>query len=218
MKMAVLGTGMVGQAIGGKLVALGHDVMIAGRGSENPRGQQWAAANDASYGAYDEAAAFGELVFLCTLGEAAVAAIEAAGPERLEGKIVVDVTNPLDFSQGMPPVLSVTGRDSLGERVQAAAPTAAVVKTLNTVNCELMVDPGRLNEPHDMLLCGNDADAKARVTEILTSWFGWSKVLDLGDITASRGMESWLPLWIRLWGALGTPDFNLRLVVSAKRR
>lgn len=216
MKYAVLGTGMVGKAIAGHLVALGHEVKMGSRSAQHEGAAAWALAAGplASHGSFEDAASFGELVFNCTRGTASVEAIEAAGPRHLEGKILVDVSNPLDFSQGMPPTLAVSGRDSLGEQIQRAAPGARVVKALNTVNCEVMVDPARLGDaPHDMFISGDDAQAKAEVTRLLQSW-GWSRVVDLGDITAARGTEAWLMLWIRLYGALGTPDFNLRLVVA----
>ncbi|MEZ4222847.1 MAG: NAD(P)-binding domain-containing protein [Polyangiaceae bacterium] len=214
MKISVLGTGMVGQAIGGKLVALGHDVMMGSRSKDNEKGQAWvkSAGAHASLGTFAESAAFGEIVFNCTQGGATLAALEAAGASNLNGKILVDIANPLDFSKGMPPTLSVCNDDSLGEQVQRAYPAAKVVKTLNTINCEVMVDPARIPGEHDVLMSGNDAEAKAKVKQILSEWFGWKRVIDLGDISTARGTESYLPLWIRLWGALGTADFNFRIV------
>ena len=214
MKIGVLGTGMVGHAIAGKLVALGHEVKMGARDAGNDKAAAWArqAGAGASHGTFADAAAFGELVFNCTSGAASLDALAAAGAGALRGKILVDVANPLDFSRGAPPTLFVFNDDSLGERIQRALPETKVVKALNTVNCELMVDPGKLGGEHDIFVSGNDAEAKRRVTEILRGWFGWKRVIDLGDITTARGTESYLPLWVRLWGALGTPHFNLHVV------
>jgi predicted dinucleotide-binding enzyme len=124
----------------------------------------------------------------------------------------VDVANPLDFSRGMPPTLfTAAAGDSLGERIQNELPQTRVVKALNTVNASVMTDPSRVRGQSDLFLCGNDADAKGRVTALLRE-FGWQSVIDLGDITGARGTEAYLLLWLRLWGALGTVDFNVRVV------
>ncbi|MBX3223517.1 MAG: NAD(P)-binding domain-containing protein [Labilithrix sp.] len=215
MKIGVLGTGVVGETIGAKLVALGHEVKISGRAPVNDKAIAWAAkvGAKASYGTFAEAAAFAELVFNCTKGEGAVDAVRAAR-EGLSGKILVDVTNPLDFSAGFPPTLFVSGTDSLGERIQREVPEAKVVKALNTINCNVMVDPARLGGASDVFVSGNDAEAKATVSRFLCEQFGWKEVVDLGDITTARGTESYLPLWIRLMSALKTADFNVKLVRS----
>lgn len=214
MKIAVLGTGMVGKAIGTKLVALGHEVRMGSRTADNAAATEWAAGagSGASHGTFADAAAFGEAVFNCTQGEHTLSALEAAGAGNLAGKILLDLANPLDFSRGFPPRLSVCNDDSLGEQVQRAFPAARVVKTLNTMNCMLMVDPSGLPGEHAVFTSGNDAAAKEQVAGWLRDWFGWQQVVDLGDITTSRGTEAWLLLWVRLYGALGTPQFNLRLV------
>ncbi len=215
MKIGVLGTGMVGQSIALKLVALGHDVKMGARSAGNEKAVEWAkaAGPHASQGSFADAAAHGDIVFNCTNGGGALDALNAAGAANLRGKILVDVSNPLDFSKGMPPVLFAGNTDSLGERIQQAFPEAKVVKALNTINCQLMVDPGRLaGGDHVVFMSGNDAGAKARVGEVLRGWFGWKHVVDLGDITTARGPESYLPLWLRLWGALGTADFNIKIV------
>lgn len=214
MKIGVLGTGMVGSAIAGKLVKLGHDVVMGSRTAGNEKALAWAkeAGARAQAGTFADAAAFGELLFNCTQGAGSLPALEAAGAANLRGKVLVDISNPLDFSKGMPPTLFVSNDDSLGERIQRAFPELKVVKTLNTVNCEIMVDPARLAGDSDVFMSGNDKEAKLRVAEILRGWFGWKNVIDLGDITTSRGTEAYLPLWIRLWGALGSPDFNIRVV------
>lgn len=214
MKIGVFGTGMVGQAIAAKLVALGHEVRVGGRQAQNEKAA-WVKplGEKASYGTFADAAAFGELLFNCTSGAGALDALATAGQKNLAGKILVDISNPLDFSKGMPPTLFTGNDDSLGERIQRAFPETKVVKTLNTVNCQIMVDPARVaGGDHDMFMSGNDAGAKGRVAEILRGWFGWRNVIDLGDISTARGTESYLPLWIRLWGSLKTADFNLKIV------
>src|SRR5262249_6856624 len=128
----------------------------------------------------------------------------------LAHKIVVDVSNPLDFSKGMPPSLSICNTNSLGEEVQKAVPTAKVVKTLNIVNCGVMIDPAKGGHP-TMLLCGNDTGAKKNVSALLQS-LGWKDLIDLGDITKSRGTEMLLPLWLNLMGAFGHPNFGFKIV------
>jgi predicted dinucleotide-binding enzyme len=214
MKLGVLGTGMVGTTIASKLVSLGHQVMLGARDAKNDKAAEWArnAGPNASHGAFAEAAAYGEIVFNCTLGSASVEVLHAAGPENLVNKILIDVSNPLDFSSGMPPTLFSGNTDSLGEQLQRELPNTRVVKALNTVNCSVMVDAARIPGDHDVFISGNDTQAKSRVAEILRGWFGWKHVIDLGDITTARGTESYLPLWIRLWGALGTADFNVHVV------
>jgi predicted dinucleotide-binding enzyme len=217
MKIGVLGTGMVGKAIGSKLVALGHEVKMGSRTRGNEKAVAWsqAAGVGASEGSFADAAAFGEIIFNCTLGHAAIQILESAGAENLRGKILVDITNPLDFSKGMPPTLFVSGDDSLGEQIQRAFPDLRVVKTLNTVTAEVMVNPAILPDAgHQMFVAGNDAEAKAQVTALLKDGFGWQEVLDLGDISMSRGTEAYLLLWIRLWGSLKTANFNIKLVVQ----
>jgi 8-hydroxy-5-deazaflavin:NADPH oxidoreductase len=214
MKIGILGTGPVAQTIGTKLVALGHEVRLGSRDAANPNAQSWASAAGpkASHDTFARAAAFGELVFNCTSGAASLEALRSAGAENLRGKILIDVANPLDLSKGMPPSLFTGNTDSLGEQIQRALPETRVVKALNTVNCQLMVDPRRVaGGEHSIFVSGNDAAAKAAVTELLAT-FGWKSIIDLGDISTARGTESYLPLWLRLWGALGTPDFNVRIV------
>jgi 8-hydroxy-5-deazaflavin:NADPH oxidoreductase len=213
MKIAVLGTGTVGQVIASKLVSLGHEVMMGSRTAGNEKATAWVAGagQGAFEGTFAQAAAFGELVFNCTAGVASLEALAAAGEEPLAGKILLDLSNPLDFSQGFPPRLSVCNEDSLGEQIQRALPRTKVVKTLNTMANPIMVDPGLLPGDHDVFVSGNDAEAKAVVSRFLQEQFGWRRVTDLGDITTARGTEAWLLLWVRLFGALGTPEFNLHL-------
>ncbi|WPB82083.1 NAD(P)-binding domain-containing protein [Archangium violaceum] len=214
MKIAVLGTGMVGETIGSKLVALGHEVKMGSRSATNEKAAAWVkkAGAKASQGTFADAAAFGELLFNCTSGSGSLEALNAAGKKNLEGKILLDLSNPLEFSKGMPPTLFVSNTDSLGEQIQRAFPELKVVKTLNTINANVMVDPARIPGEHAVFVSGNDAEAKGQVKRLLTEWFGWKQVIDLGDITTARGTESYLPLWLRLWGAMGTPDFNIQIV------
>jgi hypothetical protein len=218
MKIGVLGTGMVGEAIASKLVEAGHQVMMGSRTKGHEQAVAWAARAGAraAVGTFADAAAFGELVFHCTKGETALAALRLAGEDQLAGKVLIDVANPLDFSKGLPPSLLVSNTDSLGEQVQRALPRTKVVKALNTMNCHVMVDPALVPGDHNVFLCGNDAEAKRRVASLLSESFGWkpANVLDVGDITAARGTESLLPIWVRLWGVLGNPNFNFHVVVG----
>jgi predicted dinucleotide-binding enzyme len=213
MKVGIFGTGIVGTTIGTKLVELGHDVLLGSRTADNAKGAAWvgAAGAKASQGTFADAAAFGELLFNCTSGVGSLAALEAAGAAALGTKVLVDVSNPLDFSKGMPPSLTVCNTDSLAERLQRAFPAVKVVKALNTMTANVMVDPSLVKGDHDVFLCGDDAAAKGKVTEILKGWLGWKHVVDLGDLTAARGQEMFLPLWVRLYGALQTPMFNIHV-------
>lgn len=213
MKIAVLGTGTVGQVIGSKLVSLGHEVRMGSRTAGNDKAVAWVASagKGASEGTFAQAAAFGELVFNCTAGVASLEALAAAGEESLAGKILLDLSNPLDFSKGFPPRLSVCNDDSLGEQIQRALPRTKVVKTLNTMANPIMVDPALLPGDHEVFVSGNDAEAKGAASRFLQEQFGWRRVTDLGDISTARGTEAWLLLWVRLYGALGTPEFNLHL-------
>lgn len=214
MKIGVLGTGMVGEAIASKLALLGHEVMMGARERGNAKAEGWAARSGGRAGSFADAAGHGELLFNCTRGEASLEALRMAGAAQLTGKTLVDVANPLDFSQGMPPSLSVCNTDSLGERIQREFPQARVVKALNTMNCQIMVDPARVPGQHDTFLSGNDTEAKAQVRQLLES-FGWRRIIDLGDISTARGTEQLLPIWIRLWAALGTAEFNFAVVQAA---
>ena len=216
MNIGVLGTGTVGPALAGKLVSLGHSVRIGARNAGNEKALQWVDASGAgpraSAGTFAEAAAFGEIVFNATSGAGSVEALRAAGSEHLRGKILVDVSNPLDFSGGMPPKLfTAADGDSLGERIQAELPETRVVKALNTINASVMVDPSRVGGETDVFLCGNDAGAKERVTALLRE-FGWKSVRDLGDITAARALEAYVLLWLTLFLKFKTPEFNVRIV------
>ena len=213
MKFGILGTGTVGKTIGTKLVSLGHDVKMGSRSANNERAISWSKGNGkrASHGTLADAAAFGDVLFNCTSGVGSLDALKMAGAGNLKGKILVDIANPLDFSKGMPPTLTVCNTDSLGERIQEQFPECKVVKSLNTMNAEIMVNPNLLAEEHTVFVNGNDKAAKTQVTDLLKT-FGWRSVLDLGDITASRGVEMILPIWLRILGATGTGKFNFRIV------
>ena len=212
MRIGVLGTGVVGQTIATRLVGLGHKVRMGSRAAGNEKAVAWAqgAGERAGEGSFADAAEFGELVFNCTAGTASLDALRAAGEEELRGKVLVDVANPLDFSKGMPPTLSVVNDDSLGEQIQSEFPETRVVKALNTVNAAVMVNPVAGSS---IFVCGEDAAAKEQVAGLLQD-FGWraEAIVDLGGIDAARATEMYLPLWLRLMGALGTPNFNIAIV------
>lgn len=225
MRVGILGTGMVGRAIGARLVELGHDVLIGTRNVAqtlaraepdrmgNPPFKTWQQQHQkVKLGTFTEAAAHGEIIVNATNGATSLEVLRQAGEVNLAGKVLIDISNPLDFSKGMPPILSVSNTDSMGEQIQRAFPRAKVVKTLNTVNAYLMVGPGQLaGADHTIFLSGNDAAAKTQVAGLLKS-FGWSDILDLGDISTARGVEMYLPLWPRVWGALQAPMFNVKIV------
>jgi len=215
MNIGVLGTGMVGHTIGSKLVELGHDVMMGSRDEANPKAIAWArdAGRHALYGTFMNAAAFGEIIFNCTLGTASLNALQQAGAENLKGKILIDTSNPIDYSTEAL-TLTVCNTDSLGEQIQRAFPQARVVKTLNTMNGNMMVEPEKLPERTNVFVSGNDIEAKATVIAILRDWFGWKAVIDLGDITTSRGVEMLLPLWVYLRRVIPSQRFNIRVVTS----
>jgi 8-hydroxy-5-deazaflavin:NADPH oxidoreductase len=213
MNIGVLGTGMVGSAIGTRLVQLGHQVRMGSRSADNPKAAAWVAATGggASQGTFQDAAAEADMIVNCTQGAATLDVLGSIGEDTLGDKILIDISNPLDFSRGMPPSLFVSNTTSLAEQIQHTYPRARIVKALNTVNATIMVHPERLGEDHEVFVSGNDAGAKAAVSTLLTS-FGWKRIVDLGDITTARGTEAYLLLWIRLWQTLGTADFNVRLV------
>ncbi len=214
MKLGIFGTGMVGHAIGSKLIQLGHEVKMGSRTANNEKAAEWVKTNGprASQGTFADAAAFGEILFNCTAGAAAVDVLKLAGERNVRGKILVDISNPLDFSKGMPPTLTVCNTDSVGEQLQREFPEVKVVKAPNTVNCNVMVNPSLVPGDHDVFMSGNDPVAKTRVNEILTKWFGWKAVVDLGDISTARGPEMFLPLWLRLLAVYQNPNFNIKVM------
>ncbi|NOU48684.1 MAG: NAD(P)-binding domain-containing protein, partial [Bacteroidales bacterium] len=210
------GTGMVGETIGTKLIELGHQVMMGSRTANNEKAQAFLAkhAGKTSIGTFADAATFGEIIFNCTSGGGSLEALALAGEKNLNGKILVDLANPLDFSNGMPPSLSFVNTNSLGEEIQRAFPQVKVVKTLNTLWCGLMVNPQMIHGgDHTIFVCGNDAAAKETVKGILLS-FGWieKNILDLGDITKARGTEMYLPLWLSIYGSTNNGAFNIKIV------
>jgi predicted dinucleotide-binding enzyme len=218
MKIGVLGTGLAGQTIGTKLVELGHEVYMGSRDAANPKAVEWAnnenrdaVQKHALFGTFANAAEFSEIIFNCTLGSATLNALNMAGAPNLRDKILIDTANPLDYT-GHVWTLTVSNTDSLGEQIQRAYPEARVVKTLNTVNCNVMVDPAKLIERTDVFVSGNSADAKARVSTILRDWFGWKSIIDLGDITTSRSVEMYSILWHNLRHTISSPRFNIKVV------
>ena len=225
MRFGILGTGVVGKTIAVRLDSLGHGVIVGTRNPEetlsrtdpdqygNPPFGAWQEEHpEVRLGTFAEAAAHGEMVVNATAGAVSLEALEQAGKDNLNGKILIDIANPLDFSKGMPPTLLVSNTDTLGEQIQRRFPEAKVVKTLHTMNAYLMVDPAQLAATdHTVFVSGDDAEAKARVSELLRS-FGWSDIIDLGDITTARGTEMVLPIWVRLFGVLQKPIYNFKIV------
>lgn len=211
MKMGVLGSGMVAQAISARLAELGHDVVIGTRDAEKLKG--WQSSNQrVKIGSFAETARHGEMVFNATNGAASLQALAMAGAENLNGKILVDVSNPLDFTNGFPPSLFVCGTDSLAEQIQRAFPDTRVVKTLNTVTARIMVYPQEVaGGDHHIFISANDADAKGQVTELLRA-FGWINIFDLGDLSTARGTEAYLLLWVRLFGSMNTGMMNIKIM------
>ncbi|MCM5682330.1 NAD(P)-binding domain-containing protein [Schlegelella sp. S2-27] len=212
MKFGILGTGMVGEALASKLVALGHEVKMGARSAGNEKARAWVDKTDssrASQGSFADAAAFGDIVINAVQGAATLSVVEAV-IQPLADKVLIDVANPFDFSKGMPPTLFVSNDSSLAEAVQALAPRTKVVKTLNTMSAALMTDPSAVPGDHDVFVSGNDAAAKAHVIELLRS-FGWKAPIDLGDLSSARGTESMMLAWMRLWSALGTHEFNFHI-------
>jgi 8-hydroxy-5-deazaflavin:NADPH oxidoreductase len=213
MDIGIIGSGVVGQTLGAALAARGHAVVIGTRDEGKLR--EWAAKTGgrARVGSFADAAAHGEIVMNATSGHGSLEALRMGGAGNLAGKIVIDISNPLDFSRGFPPSLFVSNTESLGEQIQAAFSGAKVVKTLNTVSSVVMADPGKVGGgDHHLFVCGNDPAAKSKVTELLKSWFGWKNIVDLGDITMARGTEMYLALWVRLYKKMNTPAFNIRIV------
>jgi 8-hydroxy-5-deazaflavin:NADPH oxidoreductase len=226
MRIGILGTGMVGKAVAARLAGLDHEVLVGTRDPAatlareepdrygNPPFRVWLEQHpDVKLGGFADAAAHGELLVNATAGEASLDALRLAGEANLDGKVLLDVANALDYSRGMPPTPLVSTTDSLGERIQRAFPAARVVKALNTMSALVMVNPRQLADgDHTVFVCGDDAEAKALVTGLLADGFGWRDVIDLGGLSAARGTEMVLPVWRRLWGALQVPMFNFKVV------
>ncbi|GGO11705.1 NADPH-dependent F420 reductase [Micromonospora parathelypteridis] len=216
MRIAVLGTGSVGQAIPARSAVLGHQVTIGTRDVAATRAGEyaaWAAQHpEVGLATLAEAASAAELVVNATNGNGSLPALTAAGAPNLAGKVLLDIANPLDFGAGFPPTLSVHNTDSLAERIQREFPQTRVVKSLNTLTAELMAHPRQLADgEHSVFVSGDDAEAKRIVTGLLVS-FGHNDVIDLGDLSSARGTEMLLPLWLRLFGRLDTANFNFKVV------
>ena len=213
MKFGVLGTGGVGITIGSKLISLGHEVMLGSRSTANEKAIEWAGKNGegASNGTFEQAASFGEIIFSAALGSGALNALQLAKPENFSGKTVIDISNPLDFSHGKIPTLFVGLNDSLGEQVQRFLPNANVVKTLNIVNSEVMVNPSLVPGDPDMFVCGNNNEAKEQVSALLKE-FGWNNIIDLGGIDSARVLEPFVLLWIKGWLHFQTPYFAMKFL------
>lgn len=226
MKIAVIGTGMVGRILAARLSDLGHEVVI---GTHNVADTMARTDTDAMgtppYAIWQqehpqvrlvtlrEAGAHAEVVLNAANGRNAIAALEGVGADQLAGKVLLDLALPLDLSKGFPPTLTIANTDSLGEQVQRAFPEARVVKSLTTVFCAVMADPSRVPGEHSIFVAGNDAAAKRTVEGLLTE-FGWpqSAIIDLGDITAARGLEMYSRLFFELYNTFGDFDFNIHVV------
>ena len=219
MTIGILGTGMVGQTLGSALIAKGHSVILGSRSKVNEKASKWVETNGplARQDDFRTAAEESEVIFLCLNGDKAIDALRLAGKASFSRKLVIDVTNPLDFSKGMPPTLidGLANVHSLGEAIQAELPDAHVVKSLNTVTAALMVAPQTVNGgDHHLFICGNDAASKETAKDLLAREFGWQRanILDLGDISAARSLEAYVTLWVRLMQSQGTPMFNIKIV------
>lgn len=218
MEIAVLGTGAVGKTLAHRLLELGHTVTVGTRSINGQASLEFLGQVDAAYADRADVAEFraaaqgAELIILAVSGLVSSEVLRAVGAEALSGKTILDVTNPLDFSQGFPPRLAVCNDDSVGEQLQREFPDAHVVKTLNTVNCSIMANPRQLPGRHAIFVAGNDAGAKGQALDLLAE-FGWEpdQITDLGDITGARATEMYLPLWLRLMGDIGNADFNIAI-------
>lgn len=229
MKIAILGTGNVGQTFAAKLITLGHEVMMGTRNVADTMARkatdnygslpfgEWHSSNPkVQLGTFAEAVAYGEIVLNALQGAATITAINTAKAADFDGKILLDISNPLDFSKGFPPILipELQNTNSLAEEIQKTLPNTKVVKSLSTMWSGIMVNPAMIgNGDHNAFIAGNDADAKAKVKEILVS-FGWiaGNIIDLGDITRARGVEMYLPLWLSIYGATNNGAFNIKIV------
>ncbi len=230
MKISILGTGNVGQTFASRFVELGHEVMLGTRNVEATLARtatdnygglpfaEWHSKNEkVQLGTFAQSVAFGEIVVNALQGAITISTLTSVPSTSLDGKVILDISNPLDFSKGFPPSLleGLNNTNSLGEELQKVLPNTKVVKTLNTMYCGLMVNPRALGEDSTVFLSGNDADAKTTIKGVLAS-FGWkeTEILDLGDITTARGTESILPIWLRIYGATQNGFFNLKVATG----
>jgi len=208
MKIAILGTGAVGPALAKALSAAGHQVTIGTRDPEETRQREQWAGIDLPLAAYRDLDA--EVLINATNGRGSLPALQAVG-EALDGKVVIDTSNPLDFSQGFPPSLFVSNTDSLAEQLQREVPQARLVKMFNTMANQVMINPRGLDADSTIFVAGNDAAARQTAASVAAD-LGWTDVFDLGDLTAARGLEMFIPLWVRIFGQLGRPEFNIKVV------
>jgi predicted dinucleotide-binding enzyme len=212
MRIAVIGTGVVGRTLAQALQRVGHDVVVGTRDPDETSAREEWAGLDVPLQPLATVAGHAELVINATNGVASLSALGEVGSDHLAGKVLIDVANPLDFSQGFPPTLSVKDTDSLAEQLQRAFPDAKVVKALNTVTASVMVDPASVGDGDTTVFAASD-DAEARQVVVgLLRELGWVDVVEFDGLSNARGLEMWLPLWVRLMGVLGTAEFNLKLV------
>jgi 8-hydroxy-5-deazaflavin:NADPH oxidoreductase len=211
MKIGVLGSGLVAQGLSARLAELGHNVVIGTPDPDKLRG--WQSSNQrVLIGSFADTAAHGDMLINATDGAGSLSALTMAGEENLADKILIDVSNPLDFSNGFPPSLTVIGNDSLAEQIQRAFPSTRVVKTLNTVTARVMTHPLEVaNGDHHVFISSNDVEAKAPVADLLRS-FGWIHIFDLGDLSTARGAEAYVLLWMRLYGTMNTSMINVKIM------
>jgi predicted dinucleotide-binding enzyme len=212
MRIAVIGTGHAGRTLAQGFQRTGHDVVVGTRDPDATRAREEWLGLDVPLASLGMVAADADLVVNVTNGQASLAALGEVGSDHLAGKVILDVANPLDFSQGFPPTLSVKDTDSLGEQIQRAFPEARVVKSLNTVTAAVMVDPSTVGDGDTtVFVAGDDEESRHQVSELLRE-LGWLDIVELDGLQNARGLEMWLPLWVRLMGALGTGQFNIKLV------
>jgi predicted dinucleotide-binding enzyme len=220
MKIGIIGSGVVAQTLGTKLAELGHEILLGTRDpkkldeKKNMAGtlNEWLGAikGKAKVVTFQEAAAQGDLLINATHGQASVEALKIAQADKVGPKVLIDTANELDFSKGFPLALASESRSVAGD-IQAAFPNLKVVKCFNTIAAPIMVDPKMFhNGDHTIVLSGNDGGAKGQVIEILKS-FGWTDILDLGDLNAARGQEMYMGLWVRLYGSLKNGMINIKV-------
>jgi predicted dinucleotide-binding enzyme len=214
MRIGVLGGGTVGTTLAAAWARAGHTVHLGSGHPQRAELQEWSTTSSIPVTTFADAAEGSEVVVNAIAGTAAVEVLSPLA-DLIDGKVLLDVSNPLDFSAGFPPSLTVANTDSLAERVQRSAPGARVVKALNTVTAAVMVAPGALTEPTNLPIAGDDPEAKQLVLDLLGD-LGWEgpDVLDLGPLPAARGMEAYLLLWVRLLGNQQSPMFNIRIVTA----
>jgi 8-hydroxy-5-deazaflavin:NADPH oxidoreductase len=208
MQIAILGTGAVGPALGNALRATGHQVTLGTRDPDQTKAREQWSGVDLPLAAYQDLDA--DVFFNATNGAGSLPALQAVGA-ALSGKVVIDTSNPLDFSRGFPPSLFVSNTDSLAEQLQRELPEARLVKMFNTMANEVMVNPGALGDDSTVFVAGNDAAARQAAASLAAD-LGWTDVFDLGDLTAARGLEMFIPLWVRIFGQLGRAEFNIKVV------